>query len=117
MCISNGCLLFSESLQSKFNYLFPIDEELIYEIFEYFKNLNVDPKIFIIPKKYLSSFSNKKFAINYKYTGEEGDKIDDYFINRSVELNNTEFAKLNLIRDEQKEKEALQYITNKKYNL
>jgi hypothetical protein len=102
-------------------YLFPVDEEnnFMFDSFGYLKNLNTEPKIFDVP--WTSSgkkMFNQDFVIHFKYNYNK--EIADFIINRSsksIDLNDKKFNELNLIRNEQKEKEALQYITNKKYNL
>jgi hypothetical protein len=107
------------------NYLFPVDDEydgnnnFMFDTFGYLRNLNAEPKIFDVP--WTSSgkkMFNKDFAIHFKYNYNK--EIADFIINRSaksIDYHLKEFDKLNLIRNELKEKEALQYLINKKYNL
>ena len=97
------------------NYLFPVDEDnnWMFDSFEYLLKLNTEPKIFNMKNIFLSDFSDKKYAIYFKY--KKG--VPTFILNRSITVTDKDFEKYNLIRNEEKEEEAKQYSANKKYNL
>jgi len=97
------------------HYLFPVDEEnnWMFDSFDYLLKLNTEPKIFDMKNIFLSDFSDKKYAIYFKY--KKG--IPTFIINRSISVTDKEFEKYNLIRNEEKEEASKQYSLNKKYNL
>ncbi len=107
---------FEKKLSPNFShYLYPVDEEnnWMFDSFDYLLKLNTEPKIFDMKNIFLSDFSDKKYAIYFKY--KKG--VPTFMLNRAITVTDEEFEKYNLIRNELKEKEALQYSLNKKYNL
>ena len=96
------------------HYFFPIEEENLKEIYEYFYKLDCGPGVYKTPEKWknLINMTNKDYLI---YFNNRNKKVNDHILNRSYSV--TTFDLRNFEIDKEKEKEMELFIDQLKYNL
>ena len=90
------------------HYLFPIENELLQEVYEYLYMLGCNPIVYEIPKKWKTDMKNIKNKDYLLYYNIENKTIIDYIFNRSYVVKTSEFKNLEIA--EEKDMEMKLYI-------
>ena len=96
------------------HHFFPVEEENLKEIYEYFYKLGCNPTIYKIPEKWKRSLTNmnKDYIVYYN---DRNKKVNNFILNRSYSVTTFDMREFEI--DDEKEKEMELFVNQLKYNL